>query len=32
MTYLNESKVVPKQIPLFEEEEEGNLIPYRQKK
>jgi hypothetical protein len=24
----NESKAVTKQIPLFEEEDDGNLIPY----
>ncbi len=29
MTY-NEPKSVPKQIPLFEEQEDGNLIPYVQ--
>ena len=29
MTF-NEPKSVPKQIPLFEEQEDGNLIPYIQ--
>jgi len=27
---VNEPKSVPKQIPLFEEQEDGNLIPYIQ--
>lgn len=27
--HLNEPKNVPKQIPLFEEEDDGNLVPYR---
>jgi len=26
---LNEPKNAPKQIPLFEEEDDGNLVPYR---
>jgi len=26
---FNESKTVTKQIPLFEEEDDGNLIPYK---
>lgn len=25
---FNESKTVTKQIPLFEEQDDGNLIPY----
>ena len=29
MTY-NEPKPIPKQIPLFEEQDDGNLIPYEQ--
>jgi len=26
----NEPKSIPKQIPLFEEQDDGNLIPYVQ--
>ena len=28
LNYFNEQKTMPKQIPLFEEEEDGNLTPY----
>ncbi|UCD13356.1 MAG: hypothetical protein JSW60_07310 [Thermoplasmatales archaeon] len=31
-TAFNEPKPVPKQIPLFEEQDDGNLIPYIQEK
>ena len=28
LKYLYEPKSIPKQIPLFEEQDDGNLIPY----
>jgi hypothetical protein len=28
MIHYNKPKIIPKQIPLFEEQDDGNLIPY----
>jgi hypothetical protein len=32
MAHYTEPRSVPKQIPLFEEQDDGNLIPYIQEK
>ena len=28
-SYYHEPKSIPKQIPLFEEQDDGNLVPYQ---
>jgi len=30
LNYFNEPKTMPKQIPLFEEEDDGKLTPYKE--